>query len=345
MGSGFFRAKLRMVRNSWDRTFQKSAILETFCALFWPPFLEALFSLGALLACRRNVDEVDTRGTLRNKGFQTDFRLCSSSTHLVLYKASILQTKFNDNFFCVLLFSIFRSSNFWRDWVFEVQKRVGAAEPRSFWEAFCFRCVGRARANLTRGGRAGVIIFCRVWRRSQKWLRRCGAEGFRVFFGFFGDPFSQTSSGPFHTPLFLFRCFSLLFPFFLRLGATPHCTCVFEQLAFNLLIFLVFWGSFYKSTVFPWKRVILVHVSVSPFRSLWLLSLLFVTHTLSFSLFLYIYIYLSLSLFFPDCPLPCCLVFIFTFLVFWVVFCCLVSSLSFHEKNNIKRLPLQVWCS
>ena len=76
-------------------------------------------------------------------------------------------------------------------------------------------------------------VFCRSWGHCQKWPCGCGAEGFCVFFRFFFDPvFADFKCSSSHPP-FLFRCFCLWFAFFLGLGATPHCTCVFGHLAFK----------------------------------------------------------------------------------------------------------------
>ena len=143
-----------MVRNSRNRTFQKSAILETVCAHFWPPFLEALFFDLVLFWL---VAEMSTRWThakrCKTRGFRPISRLSSSSTPLVLFKASILRTKFDDNFFCVLLFSTFRSSNFLQNWVLRFKNALGLQSRGRFEKRFSC-VVSGARANLTRGERA-----------------------------------------------------------------------------------------------------------------------------------------------------------------------------------------------
>ena len=72
-GVRVFRWKLRMFRNSRNRPFQKSPFSRPFAYFFGHPSLRVFFFLGALLARRTNVEEVDTRETLRNKGFRTDF--------------------------------------------------------------------------------------------------------------------------------------------------------------------------------------------------------------------------------------------------------------------------------
>ena len=252
--------------------FRKMPFSRHFAHFFGHPSLRPFFPLGALLACCRNVDEVDTRETLRKKGVSDWFRVfLPRRLLLLLLKASVLRTVFDDNFSpCHYLFSTFRSSNFWRNWALRFENALGL-QSRGRFEKFFFGVVSGACSHLTRGERAGASIFCRVWCRWQKWPCRCGAEGFRVFLGvfvFWRPLFRKLSSGPLHAPLFLFRC---LFAFLMGLGATPHCTCVFGQLAFDLLIF----------------------------RSPWFLSLLFVTFSLFFlSCFVFFPFLVVLSLFF-----------------------------------------------
>ena len=53
--------------------FRKMPFSRHIAHFFGHPSLRPFFWLGALLACHRNVDEVDARETLRNKGFRTDF--------------------------------------------------------------------------------------------------------------------------------------------------------------------------------------------------------------------------------------------------------------------------------
>ena len=131
---------------------------------------------------------------------------------------------------------------------------------------------------------------------------------------------------------------SLLFVFcsFLRLllgfgvNTTLHVcfAAVGPKPFFSFCFFLCL---FQKHCFSPWKRVIFVHFSVSPFLlSPWLHSRLLCL-SLSLSLFLLFLIFPSLLFcFFWD--LPC----------FFAVISCLVSLLLFHENNNnIKILDVK----
>ena len=314
------------------------ALFEGFCAFFWPPFPEALFSwLWSAVLWQR----IRWGGHARNatkQGVSEPFRVSVPLRSLVAFrKGSFLWTCLEDNFFRVTIlygsmFEILSKLGF------KGQKPPGAAEPSSFWKGYFSQFVRCARKFGARGVRGGAVFFSWILGPCQKWPCRCGAEGFSVFSGFFLTPFSKTSSGPLHIPLFFFGCFSLLFAFFLGLGATPHCTYVFGQLAFNPSYLLGVFGVFLEKHCFsPWRRVIWVHFSVSPFcvsLSFVLASFTSLCHSLSFSLSLSLS--LSLSFFFLFF-LPCCLVFIFTFLVFCCFFlsCCFVFVSWEEQLQNI----------
>ena len=154
---------------------------------------------------------------------------------------------------------------------------------------------------------------------------RCG--GFFRVFRFFLTPFSKTSSGPLHIPLFFFGCFFSFVRILLGIGGNAALHICFWAVGLQpFLSFGGFWGLLRKTLFFPLKKGYLgSFLSVSflclPFVRPWLLSLLFVTLSLSLSLSLFF------SLFLLSCfSLPCCLVFIFTFLVFCCFFlsCCFV---------------------
>ena len=165
-------------------------------------------------------------------------------------------------------------------------------------------------------GARACHVFCWSWGRCQRWPCGCGAEGFRVFF-YSSSLFSRTSSATLRTPLFLSWCFSLLCAFFLGLGATQPCTCVFGQLAFNPS----FLGSFCKNTVFPLKRGYhCSFLSVSLFFSL--ASFTFPFHSLSlylYFLFIVFFVFPCFSLFSP---------------LFFCCFSCLVSLLCFTKETS-----------
>ena len=231
---------------------------------------------------------------------------------------------------------------------FKGQKTPGAAEPSSFWKGYFSQFVRCARKFGARGVRGGAVFFRGFWVPVKMALPlRCGGF-FRVFRVFFDPVFENLKWSSSHPPLFLWVFFLFcshsswdwgqrrIAHMFLAVGLQPF------------LSFGGFWGLLRKTLFFPLKKGYLgSFLSVSflclPFVRPWLLSLLFVnlSLSLSLSLSLYLSIFLSLSsfLFFF---LPCCLVFIFTFLVFLVVFSCLVASFLFHEKNNFRILHLKV---
>ena len=319
------------------------ALLEAFCAFFWPPFPEALFSwLWSAVLWQRSRWGGHTRNATK-QGVLEPFRVCPPLRSLLAFRKSfILRTCLEDNFFRMLLFCTVRCSNFCRNWVSKVKKPLGL-QNRARFEKGIFRSLSAARANLARGGCAAVPFFFVDFGSLSKWPCRCGAEGFSVFSGFFWPRFRKPQVVLFTSPSFSLGVFSLLFAFFLGLGATPHCTYVFGQLAFNPSYLLgVSWGLLRKTLFFPLKKGYLgSFLSVSflclPFVRPWLLSLLFVTFSLSLSLSL---LSLSLSSFLFFFSLLSCLY--FNLPCFFVVFSCLVASFLFHEKNNFKILHLKV---
>ena len=206
---------------------------------------------------------------------------------------------------------------------FQTQKTPGAAELNSFWKAYFSQCVRCARKFGARGVRSGAVFFRGFRVPVKNGLAAAVRRVFPSFPVFFVDLVFETSSGPPHIPVFFFGCFSLLFAFFLGLGATPHCTCVFGQLAFGPSYFLGVFGVFLDKHCFsPCKRVIWVHFSVSPFcvsLSFFLASFTSLCHSLSLSLsffyfscfsFLVVFSLFLPSLFFGCFFLSCCFVFV-----------------------------------
>ena len=214
-------------------------------------------------------------------------------------------------FFRVLLFCIFRSSKFGQNWVYRVKKPLGL-QNRSRFEKGIFalaRCTRKfdvhwhVASSLAFGVVAKNGLAAVVWRVFAS---------FRFFL--FEPVFANFKWSSSHPPLFAFVCFLIFCAFFLGLGSTQPCTRYFWALGRKPSLFVCFLLSFYKNTGFsPEKGVILVHFSVSPFLSPWLLSLLFVTLSLSLS-FLFLVFFL-----------PSCLVFHF----FFLVFCCSFLSCFF----------------
>ena len=148
-------------------------------------------------------------------------------------------------------------------------------------------------------GARACQVFCRSWGHcqvfSQKWPCVAVRRVFASFRFSFSTPFSQTSSAPLHTPLFLFRCFCLLFALFLGLGAAPHCTCVFW--AVGLHAFFVGFFLLQKHCFPPEKGGILVHFSVS----LFLLGFFHFSFSLSLSVLFFVFLPCFLCCFFLPC--------------------------------------------
>ena len=312
MGNVFFAQNC-----AWSEIREIGTFLAT---LPWGPFFDlVLFWLVA---------EMSTRWThakcYKTRGFRPISRLSASSTPLVLFKASILRTKFDDNFFCVLLFSTFRSSKFWRNWVFRFKNALGLQSQGRFEKRF-FCVVSGARANLTRGERAGAIIFCLVWRRSQKWPRRCGAEGFPVFFGFFlATLFRKLQMVLCTPPSFCLGVFLFCSPSSWDWGQRRIASVFLGSWPSTFLFFWVFFGSFYKTLFSPEKGLFWFISRCLPFV---LLGFFHFSLSLSLSLFFFLVFF---------CPLPCCLVFIFTFLVFWLFFVVLFLRFCFMKRTTSK---------
>ena len=184
----------------------------------------------------------------------------------------------------------------------------------------------RARTNLWYFWRAGVSHFgfesgslprIALSPRCGGFLRFFRACSFDTIFA----NFKRISS---NSPLLL--CFTLFCVFFLGLGSTQPCTCVLRQLAQNPFFI------YYKNIIFPLKRVMFVHFSVSPFL------LGFIDFSFSLSLSFYISLvscYFSILVVF----------FLFYRVVFFPYFSCLVSLLLFHEKNNINILHVKSFSS
>ena len=315
-----FRGKSAMTRKSRNRPFRKMAIFEASCAFFWPPFLEALlFPLWSSVFWQHSRRGGDTRNATK----QGVSERCRGFLHLralwVCWHGKILWTRLEDNFLRGLLFCTVRCSNFCRNWVSRAKNPWGCRTELVLKRPFFAVCPLRAQIWRA-GGARPCRFFSRIWGRCQKCPCGCGAEGFSVFSVFFLTPFLKTWSGPLHIPLFLFGCFSLLFAFFLGLGATPHCTCVFGQLAFDPSYFLGgFWGLLRKTLFFPLKKGYL-----GSFLSVSLLCLPFVllgcfhfslSLTFFFFFLFYFFFFAVFSLFLPS------LFFLLFFLVLLLRFC------------------------
>ena len=209
---------------------------------------------------------------------------------------------------------------------FEVQKRVGAAEPRSFSEAFFFCvCVGRARkfdARWVRGRVNSSVGFGVVGKNGLAAAVRRVFTSFSVFF--LRPLFCKLKVVLFTPPSFCLGVFLFCSPSSWDWGQC-RIARVFLGSWPSIFFFVFVFGVFLQKHCFPPdKRVILVHFSVSPFRSPWLLSLLFVTLSLSLSIFFLVFFFPSLlsCLYFY---LPC---FLALFLVLFLRFCFMKRTTS-----------------
>ena len=272
---------------------------------------------------------MDTRETLQNKGFRSDFAaLCLFEHFGCVETASFCGPLLRIIFSVGYYFLRFHVRNF---------VEIGFPSSKNPWGCrtelvlkSVFFAVCPLRAQIWRaGGAQRCRFFSWISGPCQKWPCRCGAEGFSVFSGvFFWPRFRKPQVVLFTSPSFSLGVFSLLFAFFLGLGATPHCTYVFGQLAFNPSYLWGVFGVFLEKHCFsPWKRVIWVHFSVSLFcvsLSFVLPSFTSLCHSLSLSLslflslsffFLVFFFLVVLSLFLPSlffcCYfLSCCFVFV-----------------------------------
>ena len=226
--------------------------------------------------------------------------------------------------------------------MFEILSKLGFKGQKKPWGCRTelvlkrvFFAVCPLRAQISRaGGARRCRFFPWISGPSQKWPRGCGAEGFSVFFGFFVDPvFANLKWSSSHPPLFLW-VFSFLFAFFLGMGVTPHCTCVFGQLAFNpSYYFFVFWGLLTKALFFSLKKGYFGSF-LSASLSFSLASFTSLCHTLSLSL--------SFSLLLLSCFLSFLVVLsLFLPSLFFVVFSCLAFFRFCFMKRTTTNITFE----
>ena len=358
MGWPFFAELWRRRKNREIHLFCKMALLEAFCAFFWPPFPEALFSL-TLVCCpsAKTSVEVDTPRNATKQGVLEPFRVSVPLRSLLAFrKGFILWTPLEDNFFRMLLFCTVRCSNFCRNWVSKVKKPLGLQNRGRFQKAI-FRNVSAARANLARRGCAAVSFFSVDFGSLPKMSSRLRCGGFfRLLRFFLFDPvFKNLKWSSSHPPLFLWVFFSFGC---ILLGIGGNAALQLCFWAVGLQPFL-FFGVFLEKHCFsPWKRVIWVHFSVSPFcvsLSFFLASFTSLCHSLSLSLYLFFFFFsycfffffflVVLFLFLPSlfycCYfLSCCFVFVsweeqhqhitfesFIFIIYVCLFFCFVFQI------------------
>ena len=222
-----------IILNRWrNRAYRKRAIFEVFCALFWPSFLEGGFCRLCCHVSWQHVEEGDRRETRRNNRFRSDFASLSLFDSFWRLENARICWPFLRIISSACYYFVFFEARILTNLGLEGKKALGAAEPSSFWKAFSHfvRCARKFDAQWARGRvrfSFGVGVIAK--NALAVAVRRVFAS-FSLFFC--PTPFSQTSSASLQAPLFLFRCLCLFFAFFLGLGATQPCTCVFK-LAFN----------------------------------------------------------------------------------------------------------------
>ena len=285
---------------------------------------------------RGTVQEVVGRETLENKGFRSNFALwCLVHLRWTRCIASMLHESCENNFWGSHKF-VFSEVRIFNQIGFGRQKNGLGLQNWGRFENDVFPIFpGREPICEIFGAfsaRSCVAVWVRFGPLPEICLRlRCGWF-FRVFRGSsFNTVFANLKRDFLQIPSLLF-VFCFFLRFLLDLGSTQPCTCVLGQLALSLSFLFVFCLSVYKNTVSPWKKIIFVHFSVSPFLSPWLQSLLLFTLCLSLSLFLsFSVVFLSFLVF----------LFHFVTLLVFLLFFCLVSLLLFHDNNNIKILDVK----
>ena len=311
------------------------------CAHFFGhPSRKSFFVNSGQLSSGNTSVEVDTRETLQNKGFRSDFAALYLFEHFGCVETAsfcgpLLRIIFSVGYY-FLRFHVrnfveigFPSSKF-------LKKTLGL-QNRARFEKHIFRSVSAARANLARRGCAAVPFFFGGFRVPVKnGLAAAVRRVFSSFPVFFLTPFSKTSSGPLHIPLFFFGCFSLLFAFFLGFGATPALHICFWAVGLQpFLSFGGFWGLLRKTLFFPLKKGYL-----GSFLSVSLLCLPFVRLAFfhfSLSLSLSLYLYLFLSLFFSFLIFSSLLSYLYFYLpCFLLLFLVLLLRFCFMRRTTSK---------
>ena len=311
------------------------ALLEAFCAFFWPPFPEALFSL-TLVCCLlpRHLSKWPPAKRCKTRGFGAISRLCASSIPCGVSKRASFCGPVLRIIFCVCYYFVRFDVRVFVEFGFQRSKNPWGCRTELVLKRVFF-AVCPLRAQIWRaGGARRCRFFPWFLGTHEKWACRCSAEGFSIFFGFFffNAVFANFKWSSSHPPLFLWVFFSFV-RILLGIGGNAALHLCFW--AVGLQPFL-FFGVFLEKHCFsPWKRVIWVHFSVPPFcvsLSFFLLSFTSLGHSLSLYLsFFLLYCFFSSLLSCFSFYLPCFIAVIF----------CLVASFLFHEKNNINILHLK----
>ena len=279
------------------------------------------------------------------RGFGPISRLSSSVTPVValhnLDSADLFRRYFSPRVTIVY----FQKFDFLTKLGFEVQKRVGAAEPGSFSKAFFWRCVGRARARARKfdARRArGRDHFLSGLASVPKMASPLRCRGFsRLFRLFLATLFRKLQVVLFTPPPPLFRCFFSFVCILLGIRGNAALHVCFWVVGLQPSYFVWFFGSFYKSTVFPLKKGYFgsfLGVSLSFSLASFISLCHFLSLSLSLSLSLYLFFFL---VFFPS--LLSCLYYYLPWFLGCYLLSCFFAFASW--KNNIKILHVQVWFS
>ena len=317
MGCPVFAENRRWSENREIGLFAEGPFSRFFAHFFGRPSLRPFFLDSGLLSPGNRRRGGHTRNATKQRVSERFRVFLPLQALLACRKGLILRTRLEDHFFWVLLFCTVRCSKFCWNWVCRVKSPWGCRTELVLKRAFFAVCPLGGQIWRAVGAPRPCHFFLGFGIAAKNVLAAAARRVFSSFsVFFFFDPFSQTSSGPLHIPLFFFGCFSLLFAFFLGLGATPHCACVFGQLAFNPSYFGFFLGSFYKNTVFPAEKGLFWFISqclpfVSPFRSHWLLSLFFVTLSFFFFCFFLFFSFLVVLFLFLPSLFFCCFFVVF----------------------------------
>ena len=287
-----------------------------------------------LWGLRGAVQEVVGRETLQNKGFGALLRSGTSFTCVGPVVSPRCCTTFLRMIFGGLTNLIFSEVQIFDQIGFGRQKTAWGSRTEVVLKMTFFPLFpggGQFVKFLARFRRAALSRFGFESGRCQKSACGCGADGFSEFSGaLLSTPFLRIWKGIFWNFSLFFSCFALFCVFILNLGRRDPARV--GQLALNLSFLFVFLFVCLQNAVVPPEKGLFLFIS--PCFLFFLLGFIHFSFSLSVSLSLSIYIFL---VFFPS--LFFC--FILWPYLFFFVFFCLVSLLSFHDNNNIKILDVK----
>ena len=185
-GVTVFRGIVATTEKSRNSPFGKMALLEAFCAFFWPPFPEALFSL-TLVCCLlpRHLSKWTPAKRCKTRGFGAISRFCASSIPCGVSKKTSFCGPVLRIIFCVCYYFVRFDVRVFVEFGFQRSKNPWGCRTELVLKRVFSQCVRCARKFGGAGGARRCRFFPWFSGASQKWPRGCGAEGFSVFFGFF----------------------------------------------------------------------------------------------------------------------------------------------------------------